>query len=52
MKQEEMLRFRELTNKIDNGVSTKAEEEEYHDLWVELQNEEESNRLNTYCYGY
>ena len=49
---EDMKRFRELEKKMDEGIATNDEMYERDALWCALECEEESNRLNTYQFGY
>lgn len=52
MTDKDMERFWELEKKMDEGIATDDEMYERDALWCALESEEESNRLNTYQFGY
>ena len=52
MSEEDMKRFWELENKMENGEATEDEMYERDALWCLIQLEEEQDRKNSYQFGY
>lgn len=52
MSEEDMKRFWELENKMENGEATDDEMMERDALWSVMQMEEEQDLKNSYYFGY